>query len=386
MSARWMVWASLALATGCADEEASPPALEPPLPGSAPEAPGPYAIGVTTIAAKSEGRSLPIEVWYPARGDGAPARYAITVGDITLVEIDSPLGAVRDAPLDLRGAPHTVVVFSHGFRGVRVQSVYLTEHLASHGFVVAAPDHVGNTFGDASATAADSARVRPMDVSRTLDALLAATDAWPESLLAFSADAARVGVAGHSFGGFTALRVAGATIDVARGDALCAADPGQTLCAGWPTSAPFPASALDSRFRAALPQAPGGAAAIDAGFAAIDVPVMLQAGTDDQTTPFASEAEAPFARLGDGAQLLVLEGAGHFTFSDMCMLMDVLGLELEAFDDGCAATNLAYAEAHPIIDRYAAAFFKVHVAGDESFPYADTLAAPAAPPATLTTR
>ena len=42
--------------------------------------------------------------------------------------------------------PHPLIVFSHGNSGFRRQSTFLTTHLASRGFVVAAPDHTGNTL------------------------------------------------------------------------------------------------------------------------------------------------------------------------------------------------------------------------------------------------
>jgi len=292
---------------------------------------------------------------------------------LVLADLPSPLEAVRDAPLDLHGAPHPVVVFSHGFGGTRVQSVYLTEHLASHGFVVAAPDHVGNTFVDqidaAKAMAAiDSARVRPRDISVTLDALLERAAGWPDELLAFAADEARVGVAGHSFGGFTAFRIAGASVDVARGEEICAADPDQLFCDGWPGQEPFPASARDPRFIAALPQAPGAAAAVEApGFADVAVPVMIQAGLADRTTPFPDEAAAPYAALSSPTCLLAIDGAGHFTFSDMCELLDMVGLSVEQFDDGCSQDNVPPDEAHAVIVSYATAFFQVFVAGDDRY-------------------
>ena len=44
------------------------------------------------------------------------------------------------------GGPFPGVVFSHGMAGHRRQSTFLCTHLASHGFVVASPDHVGNTL------------------------------------------------------------------------------------------------------------------------------------------------------------------------------------------------------------------------------------------------
>ncbi len=62
--------------------------------------------------------------------------YELYLGTLKLAEIDSPNAAVRDAALDRRGAPYPTILFFHGNGGVRAQSYFLTEHLASHGFVV----------------------------------------------------------------------------------------------------------------------------------------------------------------------------------------------------------------------------------------------------------
>ena len=38
-------------------------------------------------------------------------------------------------------AARSVIVFSHGYSGIRFQSVFFTEWMASHGYLVVAPDH-----------------------------------------------------------------------------------------------------------------------------------------------------------------------------------------------------------------------------------------------------
>ena len=40
--------------------------------------------------------------------------------------------------------PAPVVIVSHGFGAVKEDFVFLNQHLASHGYVVMAPDHVGS--------------------------------------------------------------------------------------------------------------------------------------------------------------------------------------------------------------------------------------------------
>lgn len=361
---------ALCLLSGCADD-AGPEDLGPPEPAS-PEAPGPYAIGVTTLEVESGGRTLPVEVWYPARGGGEPEEYVLRVGVLELARLSSPRGARRDAKLDRRGAPYPSVVFSHGNGGTRIQSVYMTEYLVTHGFVVAAPDHVGNTFAEQinkalAIPAAEAAALRPGDVSRTLDAVLAESAA-AGSRLGGAVDASRVGVAGHSFGAYTTLRIAGATIDTQAVLAECLAG-GGLICDGW-ENVEMPASQADPRFVSALAHAPGGAQAMYGGarngFADVAMPVMIQGGTSDALTPWATEQEAPYASLPAPAMLLGIDKAGHFTFSDMCLLVATLGLSVKEFEDGCGPANIPYEEAHAIINRYSTAWLQKTLLGLET--------------------
>jgi predicted dienelactone hydrolase len=339
---------------------------------SSPAELGPYTIGVTTLEAEpdAKGRVLPVEVWYPARSGGKNGDpYELYLGPLKLAEIDSPNGAVRDATRDTRGAPYPTILFSHGNGGVRAQSFYLTEYLASHGFVVVSPDHVGNTMaelvsGDDSLPPAEAARVRPSDLSLALDTAL---DSSLESMI----DVERVGAAGHSFGGYTVLRIGGASMDVAAVTAECAAS-GDLLCDGWSEIAgPFPEIDRDPRVKAIVAQAPGGSSVLDTpghtGFADVKVPAMVQGGTSDQTTPYAIEQVAPFGELPSPAYLVGIEKAGHFTFSNMCDLVDLLGLTLPELDDGCGPENIAPATAQALANRYTTAFFQVYVSNEHAF-------------------
>lgn len=368
---RWTVLAIVSALVGCDLEESvdpAPPTGRPALALTDPTAPGPYHVGVTWITARYGDRELPVQVWYPAEVEAGEEAtdYPIVVGVIELAKIESPLGAVRDAPLALEGAPHPAIVFSHGNAGFSAQSVYLTEQLASHGFVVAAPEHVGNSLvADLGGLSAGEAAVaRPYDVSATLDALLEASAQWPGPLY-LAADQARLGVAGHSFGAFTTLRIAGAEIDAGALSEACAADPAGLVCEGWDGTAPR--SQRDERFRAALAQTPGAAVAfepLEAGLAAIDIPMMIQGGTHDEITPYVTESIAPFEALDGPAYLLLIEGAGHFTFSDVCDLTDQLGLDLELLSNGCEPTDISPAQAHELAAGYATAFFQLHLVGE----------------------
>ncbi len=354
--------------------------LLPALPTSDPSSLGPYAVGVTTIQIEDgpEGRAIPVEIWYPAvPSEGAEvAGYALTAGPLTLVEVKSPNGAVRDALTDLQGAGHPLIAFSHGFGGVRFQSFYMTEYLASHGFVVAAPDHVGNTFLElvqqtTALPTATMARLRPMDISRTIDEVLARSDD-PNDPLYRMVDPTRIGMAGHSFGGYTTIRIAGAEIDLDFVTTECAADPDNVFCDGYEVGA-FPKSARDERVIAALPQAPAGDIIYgEHGMEAIQIPTMIQGGTSDSSTPFVEEQQVPFGKLTKDAYLLGLDKAGHFTFSDMCSVIDLIGLSVGSFDDGCSPDNMDPVLAHHLINQYSTAFFQDRLSGEgDTFHYLD---------------
>lgn len=188
----------------------------------------------------SRSRYLPVEVWYPA----TPNYVGQDTAEETMDHYDllpgfppSRQGAVRNAEMaEAAGGRFPVVLFSHGFGGHRRQSTFLCTHLASHGYVVAAMDHTGNTIVDIAQMTlqammgqgmpdpekmlAEHIEGRPRDCMFVLDRLLAGDLGIDVAAL----DPERVGMAGHSFGGWTTLRMA----------------------------------ALDRRIRAALPLAPAG--------------------------------------------------------------------------------------------------------------------------------
>ena len=91
-------------------------------------------------------RALPMTIWYPAANPDDLEESVTYQEQLVVVEGH----ALRDAPPAADTAPFPLIVFSHGSGGTRFQSIYLMEHLASHGFVVMAVDHPGNTIIDAA--------------------------------------------------------------------------------------------------------------------------------------------------------------------------------------------------------------------------------------------
>ncbi len=205
-----------------------------------PEQPGPYPVGVTTITLRDHDRAghngkgprvLPTEIWYPAADEtrGLPpnrlsdfflknrapelALLLFAGFGVELSEVDETFKnfAVRDARI--RDGEFPLLLFSHGNGGMRMQNAFWCEHMASHGYIVMAPDHVGNcavTFIDGTPEAYDasregrerSAKDRPRDLSFLIDEM-GRMNRGNDSRFLGKVDMTRIGAAGHSFGGFT---------------------------------------------------------------------------------------------------------------------------------------------------------------------------------------
>jgi dienelactone hydrolase len=128
---------------------------------------GPLPVGTVTFVVEDAGREdpygtgsrrFPVQVWYPAVTAGPPAPWieSDTVGAFS-ANVTTWLGLPPFALRHLRlvatnaseatapaAGPHPVVVYSHGWGGFRSIQSDLAEDLASHGYVVVAPDH---TYG-----------------------------------------------------------------------------------------------------------------------------------------------------------------------------------------------------------------------------------------------
>lgn len=278
---------------------------------------GPYPVGVCTVDVRDRvrDRALPTEIWYPAiaahQGQDLDPdlrdRYTLLPGAPPAYQL-----AVRDAPARIGGFP--LLLFSHGFGGHRRQSTFFCTHVASHGFVVAACDHTGDTAADLLTRATLSAdeqkergraivRMRPEDMTCVLDQLLAGV-ASPATL---GLDArvtgsspvasqppgagglARVAIAGHSFGGFTALATASRDSRIAVVIGLA------------PAGGPSPA---------------GGALArrLDLDWRRV-IPTLFLAGTEDSVLPL-DGIQTLYDRLVAPKRLVAIADADHFHFCD----------------------------------------------------------------------
>ena len=176
---------------------------------------GKYPAAVCTLSYVDipSGRKMPFELWYPAAAAHRGEDLADATRDHFAIAPGFPVrkqDAVRDAKPEAGTWP--LFLYCHGGYGDRRECTHLLTHLASHGYVVAAPAFAGDSVldtlpgpdGEAAAIAKtpvdESARRRPRQASSFVDALSQVS--LPPGL---SLDTARIGIGGFSMGGYTAL-------------------------------------------------------------------------------------------------------------------------------------------------------------------------------------
>jgi predicted dienelactone hydrolase len=276
-----------------------------------------------------DGVELPVFVWYPAQAPQGDASLYVYLGLET-----------SEAYVDTPAAPgsYPLVLFSHGYGAVAVQSFSICEAWAKAGYIVAAPDHVGNTFfdGGLSTNSADPevlaslALRRPLDLGAVYDAVVGWNTDEDHPLFG-AVDVNSVMVSGHSFGGFTALAVAGAQADPAFAAEACASGNAPSQFCGVledfdPVLTPLAPTNLPP-IRAAIPMAPGGYVVFGpTGLASVSAPTLVLAGDLDNVTPLDTEMEPIYSASPGPKALAVFNRGNHYTFSDLCTVESLTAL------------------------------------------------------------
>jgi predicted dienelactone hydrolase len=159
-------------------------------------------------------------LWYPTRAVPAPLFLTGSLSECKLPAMLCRLIAF-EMPVASGAAPADgkfgLIVISHGAGGLSLNHRDLAMALASRGHVVAAPTHPRGKGDDISGVGVWVGR--PKQVSRVIDALLG------DARLGSHIQRERIGVVGHSNGGYTALAVAGAKPDPAAVVAHCRRHP-----------------------------------------------------------------------------------------------------------------------------------------------------------------
>ena len=336
---------------------------------------GPFEVGYREIALAydapaSSGRNLLLRVWYPARnGSDAPAAvYALA--DLQVVEVPAPF-ALDAAPVT-ENEDLPLAIYSHGNGGEGLLAYPYGELMASHGWIVVAPNHTGNTALDLLLEEGDpltrDSLDRPNDVTAIIDELESGLIGDP---LEGKADTSRVYVFGHSFGGYTTFAAAGVDVDFDALNAGCDAMPMSEPCQVLNEPAveqAYRAGFGDPRIAAIAPQAPALVALARDQLAELGVPTLLMTARRDQTTTQQESAEPAWAGIDHPDDIWVeMPEGGHFSFISIChdLAPGVLALfQPDAQEDGCGETFIPSTESVPVLAAYVLAFGRRHILGE----------------------
>ena len=283
----------------------------------------------------------------------------LTTRTIEFADLSDPAREGRRVPVKVYvpqwSGPFPVVVLSHGAGGNWDANYAQARHLASHGYVVLALEHVASNSerlrqgmrfaANLKVMTRDASEVlgRPRDVAFALDQ----AQKWNQSHAELKGvfDLTRVAALGHSFGAYTVL-------------AVCGARP----ALDWLEPRVEPGKGLgpdlsDARVKACValsPQGPGEPFFLDDSFATINRPVLGISGSRDEqqgTTP--ANRRRFFELEPVGAKVFVwLITADHQAFSDAT---------------GSRRTNppsRTRADVQPIVRAATLLFLQAHLRGD----------------------
>ncbi|NES05235.1 MAG: alpha/beta hydrolase [Okeania sp. SIO2F4] len=225
-----------------------------------------------------------------------------------------------------------VVVISHGLGSDLSSFVYLAEHLASHGFAVIVPEHIGSSAEKLESIFAGFSRPvdgmefinRPLDIKYLLDEIEKKIGSDPR--LQGRLNLQQVGVLGQSFGGYTALSLAGAPLNLEQLRKDCQSEDTKSIlnlslllqCQTINLPGKMNKNLGDERITAAIainPVSSGVFGAGNKGISEIQIPMMIVASTQDLFAPPVPEQIYPFISLTTPERYLVMsKPATHFSF------------------------------------------------------------------------
>jgi predicted dienelactone hydrolase len=245
--------------------------------------PGRYAVGMTTLSLVDASRptmpngtypgapdrQLPTLVWYPADANGP------------------------DVPVAVDGKPFPLVVFGHSLSGTSNQSTQYTTHLASHGYVVAAPAFPLSTLGAPGGSTVADTPAQAKDVSFVIDTFLGFS-ADGTNRFSGAIDVDRVAVTGHSGGAITTLVVT------------------------------YDSGVRDPRIKAAIPLAPPSCWFKDGWFGDVTVPLLILQGDADLLVDVDANARPLYGIANPPKSLVRIARGNHMGFADFGSQIDDL--------------------------------------------------------------
>jgi predicted dienelactone hydrolase len=260
----------------------------------------------------------------------------------------------KDAEPAFNEKKYPLVLLSHGRGGNRFHLAWLAAYLAANGYIVGSMDHAfADSYDSSYEYLASKIWQRPVDVSTNITYLLN-DPKWSRYI-----DPSKIGVAGFSQGGFTALWVGGAKVNSEKfltyqqnrkDDPVLPEYYKKNL----PVDAKPAMNVEDKRVKAVFAMAPGviqGFGFDENGLKQLTIPTYIIAGEKDSVVPILDNAKFA-AKYIPNVKLTIIPGA-HYMFLNEC---DAEGKS--EFPDVCVDDpSVDRKKNHEFIEKEALKFF-----------------------------
>jgi predicted dienelactone hydrolase len=299
---------------------------------------GTYKVGVQTLDLVNKGqidilkakdgvtplydRLLKVEIWYPAIVPDA-AQEVVTYDEVLGISINPqrPLipftftgRAARNAAPQVSEGAFPLVIVSHGYVGSRLLMTYLTENLASKGYVVVAIDHTESTFRDAGGFQSTLLN-RAKDDLFVMNEMATFSKSTNKNFLSGLVDVNNTAIIGYSMGGYGALNAAGAGYSTKLDTFFSTIAGGSKAIQVRSTNNAEYKASLDPRIKAVVAFAPWGMqrGVWDAnGLKGLKVPTFFVAGNQDDISGYEDGIKAIYkGAVNSDRYLLTYANARH---------------------------------------------------------------------------
>jgi len=271
-------------------------------------------VGFTELSYLDTTRSRQLELyaWYPTNETGTVELFEDNA-------VFRGFSAIKDAPIS--EATYPLIIFSHGSGGNRGNQSWLATELTKQGAIVVAMNHPGSTSRDSAPSTNILTWNRPEDVSFVIDSLL------EDAQLSANIDPERIAIVGHSLGGYTALAIGGAELNLDGFIDYCNEFSKNPDCVFYERAkvdlsqvdkAKFERANRDERVKAVVSIDPAYARSFKAESLTSLTNTLLIAPTAEQGTSNDLQVSYLAEQLGDEQTFTELAGAQHFTFLPEC--------------------------------------------------------------------
>ncbi|WP_413161656.1 alpha/beta hydrolase [Capilliphycus salinus ALCB114379] len=283
-------------------------------------------------------------------------------------------------PTQLQPEPEStpVILISPGLGATSETWLHLVNHLVSHGYVVASVHHPGSNFsylqGFFEGREADVFDVqefinRPLDITQVLDELESRNLTQFQGKLNLK----KVGIAGQSFGAYTALALAGAKINFEQLKQDCRSpiellNLSRLLQCQALTLPQQNYNLKDDRIQAIFLVDPVSSSVFgQASLNQVNLPIFWGAGSHDQLTPVMLEQLNSFTWLSSPNKYFSLIKGGQHLNINFEALKEFESLEEEALPE-LVSENLPMIESY--VNAFSLAFFQVYIGNKPNYqPY-----------------